>query len=164
MAQVYAGFSAPRYESESRASVELLKYVENSLDSVLLSFWNEVLFYAMKVGLDSSDFAKMLSVFPDRPKFASTVRAPGKAFGMWCLPKDLTAIVSEIEKCGALSGTLSGALETNLLVTKVLGEGGESSTALLVHDDRNRVSLTADGYLQLRNAINVLRAEPTNER
>ncbi len=156
---LYKGVAGPRFESRSRTAVELLKYIENALDAVLLSFWNEMLLLGGDLGLAAPEFQEILARLPDRVKFASSVRAPGKAFGLWCLPKDLAAILHEFIARDLPAGTLAGALETNRFASELLGVGEESSTVLISHDDRYRSLLTPEGRAQLENAFELVRAQ-----
>ncbi len=131
LAEIYRGGSVPSFVVESRATVELLKYAENAFDAVTISFWNELLNYAFALGLQASDFEYLLDRFGDRPKFASAMRVPGRAFGLWCLPKDLTALLAEMRTAGVSSHTLAGAATTNTEAEAFHGQGTSSSVDLL---------------------------------
>ena len=89
MTEIYHDVVAPRYVTESRTSVELLKYVENTLDAMLISYWNEILEYSVSLGLETEEVLRLIEKIGDREKFQTVSRVPGMAFGLWCLPKDL---------------------------------------------------------------------------
>jgi UDP-glucose 6-dehydrogenase len=87
LARLYSGFpGSPCFASDSYEAVELLKYIENSIDAVLISLWNEFLCLADALGVSRSDFLEVLRATPDRDRFATTVRVPGGAFGLGCDP------------------------------------------------------------------------------
>lgn len=124
---LYANFPGSRYLADDFRPVELLKYMENAIDAVLISLSNEFLSIADKVGMSRLDFIEMLGAISDRPKFATTVRVGGQAFGMWCLPKDLAAIAAEFPE---ITQTMQAALRTNLVVSSEFGENKIPGTSL----------------------------------
>jgi len=152
MESVYAGLAGPVFTTSSRRTVELLKYVENALDSTLLSFWNEILLYARELNISADDFGGLLDRIGDRPKFSSAARVPGRAFGLWCLPKDLTALIHEMATVGSPTGTLEGAWHTNEAVKRLYGEGEFGSTELLSYVD-GRCKLSSKGISQISKAL-----------
>ncbi len=111
--ELYAGFDAPILEMERYEPVELLKYIENGIDAVLISLWNEFLAIADQCGVSREDFITLIDALPQRRRFATTVRVPGQAFGLWCLPKDLAALIRAFP--GQLE-VLSAAEQTNGIV------------------------------------------------
>jgi GDP-mannose 6-dehydrogenase len=151
---------APRFVAESRSLVELLKYVENALDALLLSFWNDVLRFAHTLKIAPEDFCDLLGAIGDRAKFRSCARVPGRAFGLWCLPKDLDAFIAEFEAAGLEGATLRAARHVNGVTRKTLGEGGESSIALFTHGPT--ISLTDRGKEQVQSAFGRLDAPESN--
>jgi UDP-glucose 6-dehydrogenase len=132
---VHASQECPRLVTNSRAAVEFIKMVENCLDGVLISFWNEMAYIAADIGIEVDDFRQILERIGDRPKFAGVARVPGRAFGLWCLPKDLRAVIYEAQLREVPVSTLHGAWTTNELVENSLGVGMEGGAQLFEIDD-----------------------------
>ena len=159
MLDIYRGVDGPPFIADSRVSVELLKYAENALDAVLISFWNELLIYGCSLGMSPDEFGFLLNGFGERAKFASGMRVPGRTFALWCLPKDLRALVFEMVAAKLPVNTLEGALETNRTLEEVLGAGSNASIELF--DESNpRLRLRRHGYEQVDAAMARLAAEP----
>lgn len=130
MQEIYRNIKAPRYVTESRTSVELLKYVENTLDAMLISYWNEILEYAVSLGLGTEEVIRLLEKIGDREKFRTVSRVPGKAFGLWCLPKDLRAIIADMKKRNISPNLMEGILSTNVSFERQIGIGVTPAQAL----------------------------------
>lgn len=114
MTEIYHGIEAPRYITESRTSVELLKYVENTIDAMLISYWNEILEYSVSLGLETEEVLRLIEKIGEREKFQTVSRVPGMAFGLWCLPKDLRAMIIDMKKRGVSPNTMEGVWNTNV--------------------------------------------------
>ncbi len=139
---------SPRYVSSSFEAVELLKYVENTIDTVLISLWNEYLAYADAIGLDRAYFVELCSAIIERDRFATTLRVPGGAFGKWCLPKDLKALLQSFEQHGVDAQVLEGADATNDSVAATVGENPVPTRNLLnLADGRTRLAPVAQDFL-----------------
>lgn len=110
------------FRSTEWETVEYLKYVENCIDAVLVSLWNEFLALGEAVGLSSEDTCQLMNRLGDRPRFSSAVRVPGGAFGKWCLPKDLKALIFEARSKGTPHNVLEAADRTNDWVRANWGE------------------------------------------
>ena len=123
MTEIYHDVVAPRYVTESRTSVELLKYVENTLDAMLISYWNEILEYSVSLGLETEEVLRLIEKIGDREKFQTVSRVPGMAFGLWCLPKDLRALMIDMKKRGISPNLMEGILNTNVDFEKKTGIG-----------------------------------------
>lgn len=150
MQRVHDGMSSPLFMA-ARSTVELLKYAENLIDYLLVSFWNELAAYAARSRITDEEFILLLDRMNDRNKFASVARVPGKAVGMWCLPKDIRAMVAEMNRIGTPSHTLRGAMETNNWIDSILAVGTQGSTALF-DDSGGRISILDNGKEQIRRA------------
>lgn len=148
MEEIYRDVKAPRYVTENRTSVELLKYVENTLDAMLISYWNEILEYAVSLGLESNEVIYLLEKIGDREKFQSVSRVPGKAFGLWCLPKDLRALIIDMKKKEVYPSLMEGILNTNISFEKQVGIGLTPAQALWEMSDGN-VRVLEEGKHQI---------------
>jgi UDP-glucose 6-dehydrogenase len=150
--RAYQSFDSPFFVSENYEAVELLKYFENVVDAVLISLWNEFLTIADHLGVPRLEFSRLIDCMPDRDKFRSVVRIPGQAFGMWCLPKDIAAIVHAF---GSLEiNVIKAAKATNTAVHMLYGENHNSSTEMFVFQD-GKLKLTTLGYAYLDAARKV---------
>lgn len=123
MSEIYHDIMAPRYITENRTSVELLKYVENTIDAMLISYWNEILEYSVSLGLDMGEILRLIEKIGDRKKFQTVSRVPGMAFGLWCLPKDLRALINEMKKKNITCSFMEGIWDTNLKFEQQVGVG-----------------------------------------
>jgi nucleotide sugar dehydrogenase len=123
--------SSELFRTSNLEAVEYLKYVENCMDAVLISLWNEFFAYGIGVGLSIDDIIHVMERLGDRPRFASTVRVPGGAFGKWCLPKDLDALVCDARARGIPFNVLEAASMTNDWVRKTWGENPHAFHDLL---------------------------------
>ena len=101
------------------------------MDAVLISLWNEFFASGIGVGLSIDDIIRVMERLGDRPRFASTVRVPGGAFGKWCLPKDLDALVCDARARGITFNVLEAASMTNDWVRKTWGENPHAFHDLL---------------------------------
>lgn len=123
MLEIYHDIMAPRYVTESRTSVELLKYVENTIDAMLISYWNEILAYSVSLGLETNEILRLIEKIGDRKKFQTVSRVPGMAFGLWCLPKDLRALIIDMKKRNISPNLMEGIWNTNVNFEQQVGVG-----------------------------------------
>lgn len=139
--------------SEDYESAEMLKYIENVTDAVLISLWNEFLGLADRLGMPRAAFLKMANEITTRDRFATTVRAPGGAFGLECLPKDLAALTWLARSVGAPAETMAGAVATNTRLTEEWGPNDIPARALLSSTEgRVTISATGANYLLASSA------------
>ena len=89
-------------------------------------------------------------------KFASVARVPGHAFGLWCLPKDLSALHAALCTADTPRGTIGGALQSNVAIEALLGVGRSPGTSLFEYHD-GRFHLTDQGTAQVQAAFAALR-------
>lgn len=150
---IYDGLDTPFFVTEDTKTVELLKYIENTIDAMLISYWNEMLLYSSHLSISAEDFVKLVEHIGDRDKFKTVSRIPGKAFGMWCLPKDLRAIIHEMMKCGISPNVLIGTLSTNDQFCIHAGVGEIPGQELWVHD-HNTVRILDSGKKQILDSLN----------
>ena len=148
--QIYSDVIAPRFVTDDATCVELLKYIENSMDSLLISYWNEIATYSKTIGISEDDFIFLLEHFCDKEKFKSTVRIPGQAFGLWCLPKDLQAFIVEMRRRGIPSSVLDGVQDVNKRFAMIEGVG-EIPAQELIEFDNGRVTLLKKGIEQVES-------------
>ena len=148
MKEIYRGVKAPKYVTENRTSVELLKYVENTLDAMLISYWNEILEYAVFLGLETEEVVSLLEKIGEREKFQTVSRVPGKAFGLWCLPKDLRALIINMKEKGVSPNIMEGILHTNVKLEHQMGIGLVPAQALWEMSD-GHVRILKDGKQQI---------------
>ena len=92
--QLYAPFNKPIFRTDLKTA-EFIKYASNCCLASRISFWNEMFLVCQKTGVDSDCVAKIVGM-DKRIGTYGTVH--GKAFGGKCLPKDLKAFISCIEK------------------------------------------------------------------
>lgn len=145
---IYDGIEAPRYVSSDYKSVELLKYVENTIDGLLMSYWNEIIRYAKTIGIASDEIVHLIELIGDREKFRSVSRVPGKAFGLWCIPKDLDALMCEMKQNGINPYIMEGIKQENAMMEKLTGIGTSPAQSLWAVID-NHVQVLEDGKKQI---------------
>ena len=144
--KIYHSINAPKYITTCRTSVELLKYVENTLDAMLISYWNEILEYAGSLNIDDTEIIRLIERIGDRKKFKTVSRVPGMAFGLWCLPKDLNALIVEMKKKGVSVNLMEGILATNIEFERKVGIGLVPAKSLW--------KITNDNFCILEDGIN----------
>lgn len=86
---LYKPFNAPIIFTDSATS-EFLKLASNAVLSSYISMWNQIKPIADKIGVNSHQVAKMLTLDPRISKYGTL---HGKKFGGFCLPKDLETII-----------------------------------------------------------------------
>lgn len=145
---IYKGINSKRYITDSRTSVELLKYIENTIDALLISYWNEILRYAKSINLEPIELIKIIEQIGDREKFQTVSRIPGKAFGLWCLPKDINALVYEMKRKSIKANVLEGVISTNLEFENEIGIGMSPAQSLWEISDGD-FHVLQDGYNQI---------------
>lgn len=150
---LYADIVAPRFVTPSTVCVELLKYVENSIDALLISYWNEIATFSKAIGLSVEDFELLLEHLCDKDKFKSTVRVPGHAFGLWCLPKDLQALIYEMNTRAIPSSVLNGVSDVNKRFAITEGVG-EVPAQELIDFTNGKTTILKKGKEQIRNYWN----------
>ena len=87
---IFRHFDGPIYWSTWEGA-ELAKYADNALSATLISYWNEIFILAQTLGVDSEWICRTVDA---DPLYRSVFRFFGKAFGGFCLPKDLSALRS----------------------------------------------------------------------
>jgi len=88
---VYEKYDAPRFRLEL-SEAELVKYCDNLLHALKITFANEVAAIAKSVGLDARLLADVYCS-DTKLNISPHYLRPGFAFGGSCLPKDLRAIL-----------------------------------------------------------------------
>ncbi len=122
------------FESNCLKTVELFKYIENCTDSVLISLWNEYLRISDSLNISREQFFEIMENFTKRERFSSALRIPSKAFGLWCLPKDISALVHQANDNNIQTHVLDGAIKTNLDVSDLFGINDIPTEELLKYE------------------------------
>lgn len=151
LSEVYKDFEAPIYISDCFESVEILKYIENVIDAVLVSLWNEFLTVADALSISRGEFTRLMDILVERSKFGTAIRVPGQAFGLWCLPKDLAAFANAFEDCAIQ--VIKAALATNQHIFNKYGENGYAGTELFTVNN-GKIELTSVGREYILNVRN----------
>lgn len=151
LGKIYEQIKAPRFITDNMSSVELLKYIENTMDSMLISYWNLMLEYASHVGISSDDFIAILEKIGDRQKFQTVSRVPGKAFGLWCLPKDALALRFELRRKGICSSLLDGIIQVNKHMESLVGVGNTPADHLWRPTSDTTFTILEAGKKQIEN-------------
>lgn len=118
-------------ESTCLKSIELMKYIENCTDAVLISLWNEYLSIADSIGIQRENFFEIMTQIPQREKFSTVLRVPSRAYSLWCLPKDISALSFQAAKNHVETHVLDGAIKTNKLFEQKNGANTIPSDQLL---------------------------------
>ena len=99
---------------------ELIKYARNCFLSTKVSFFNEIEEFCRKVGINYN-MIRDLVVLDERIGSSHSV-VPGqdghRGFGGTCLPKDIHALVHEMENSGMKSIILNAVIERNELIDR----------------------------------------------
>ena len=79
---LYYSITAPRFITDNCTTIELLKYIENTMDAMLITYWNSILEYSASLQISSSDLEMLIEHTGEKDKFRNVARVPGKAFGL----------------------------------------------------------------------------------
>ncbi len=149
---LYANITAPRFITDSYTTVELLKYIENTIDAMLIAYWNSILEYSSILKLSSNDLEMLIEHTSEKDKFQNIARVPGKAFGLWCLPKDLHALIYEMNKSGIDSTLFEAINSINKRFDRLVGTGEVPAQELIVFENGNAI-IQEKGKQQIQNAL-----------
>jgi nucleotide sugar dehydrogenase len=120
MRRVYEWIPDDRIFVSTPTTIEVAKYIENALQSSLLSFWNNAWLVARKAEVEEH-FPELLRIVCKTPDLSVTGRVPGQAFGGACLPKDIRALVVWCDENGVSCPFFSGVKEMNELMEELYG-------------------------------------------
>ncbi len=125
VSRIFGEFDGPIFYGDYE-TVELIKYADNVLSAVLVSYWNELFLITKqleKLGyrVDSDRIARAIDL--SSPHLRSIYRFHGKAYGGSCLPKDTEAFRNWAAKeLGYLPLIVDAAHKVNLKMRKRYGE------------------------------------------
>ena len=125
VSRIFGEFDGPIFYGDYE-TVELIKYADNVLSAVLISYWNELFLITKqleKLGyrVDSDRIARAIDL--SSPHLRSIYRFHGKAYGGSCLPKDTEAFRNWAAKeLGYLPLIVDAAHKVNLHMRKRYGE------------------------------------------
>jgi UDPglucose 6-dehydrogenase len=91
---LYNPLNKPIFRTDLKTA-ELIKYASNCMFATKISYWNEIFLICEKLGIDSQKVADIVGLDPRIGRYGTV---HGKAFGGKCLPKDLKAFISFVEK------------------------------------------------------------------
>jgi len=91
---LYNPLNKPIFRTDLKTA-ELIKYSSNCMLATKISYWNEIFLICEKLGVDSQKVADIVGLDPRIGRYGTV---HGKAFGGKCLPKDLKAFISFVEK------------------------------------------------------------------
>lgn len=91
---IFKPLKVPIFRTNPKTA-EMIKYASNCCLSSKLSYWNEIYMICEKYGIDGKFVAKVASNDKRIGKYGIV---SGHAFGGKCLPKDLQAFISHVEK------------------------------------------------------------------
>ncbi len=113
LAAIYAGFPGAMVRTDLETA-EMVKYTDNAWHALKIGFANEIGNIAKAFGIDGH---QVMDIFcKDRKlNIAPTYLRPGFAFGGYCLPKDLRALVSAARHMEVSTPILSSVLPSNAL-------------------------------------------------
>jgi GDP-mannose 6-dehydrogenase len=113
LAAIYAGFPGALVRTDLETA-EMVKYTDNAWHALKIGFANEIGNIGKAFGVDAH---QVMDIFcKDRKlNISPTYLRPGFAFGGYCLPKDLRALVSAARKMEVTTPILSSVLPSNEL-------------------------------------------------
>jgi UDPglucose 6-dehydrogenase/GDP-mannose 6-dehydrogenase len=124
LAALYASWpQAPKLLTNTRTA-EMIKYASNSVLATMISFSNEIARLCTAVGgidvVDVMHGVHQAAYFTSKLPDGREIRAPitsflgaGCGFGGSCLPKDVSALVAQGERCGVPMQLLDSVLKIN---------------------------------------------------
>lgn len=102
---LYKPFNAPIIFTDTKTS-EFLKLASNAILSSYISMWNQLKLIADKLGINSHQVAKILTLDPRISKYGTL---HGEAFRGFCLPKDLKTL-SKVAQDNNVNWTMLDAI------------------------------------------------------
>jgi len=111
LASIYAGFPGALVRTDLETA-EMVKYTDNAWHALKIGFANEIGNISKAFGVDAH---QVMDIFcKDRKlNIAPTYLRPGFAFGGYCLPKDLRALLSAARKLEVTTPILGAVLPSN---------------------------------------------------
>lgn len=111
LASLYADISAPLVRTDLETA-EMIKYADNAWHALKIGFANEIGNLCKAVSIDAHE---LMNIFCLDRKLNVSPRylKPGFAFGGYCLPKDLRALVNKAGKLEVAIPILSSILPSN---------------------------------------------------
>jgi UDP-glucose 6-dehydrogenase len=125
LTRIFAEFDGPIFYG-TYETVELLKYADNALSAVLISYWNEIFLITKqleKLGyhVNSDRIARAIDL--SSPHWRSIYRFHGKAYSGPCLPKDTEALRNwSTKELGYLPLIIDATHRVNLHMRKRYGD------------------------------------------
>ena len=92
--ELYKPLNKPIFRTDLKTA-ELIKYASNCMLATKISYWNEIFLICKELGIDSQGVANIVGLDPRIGRYGTV---HGKAFGGKCLPKDLKAFISFVDK------------------------------------------------------------------
>lgn len=102
---LYKPFNAPIIFTDTKTS-EFMKLASNAILSSYISMWNQLKLIADKLGVNSHQVAKVLTLDPRISKYGTI---HGKRYGGFCLPKDLKTL-SKVAQDNNVNWTMLDAI------------------------------------------------------
>lgn len=105
------------YQSSAKEA-ELAKYMENAFFATKVVFCNEFYDIAKKLGVDYNVARELWLADPRIGPYHTFVYDDSRGFGGSCLPKDISAIISQAKKIGADTTLLESVVEKNKMLKR----------------------------------------------
>lgn len=121
---------------------ELAKYVSNNMQSVILSFLNEVYVMAKEVGADPK---WIIETMVAEKSLGCLYRVVGKAYGPGRMRDDLSALLAWVRERGLWMVMQQAAQVTNTMMECRFGVESRSTKELLRERDFRKVSKSLEG-------------------
>jgi GDP-mannose 6-dehydrogenase len=108
---LYKSLSAPVSRTDPKTAA-LVKYFSNTFHALKVAFGNEVGTFCRELGVDGGE---LMDIFCRDSKLNISPRylKPGFAFGGSCLPKDVKALVAEVNRRGLQTHLIESILPSN---------------------------------------------------
>jgi GDP-mannose 6-dehydrogenase len=153
---VYEKYDAPRFRLEL-SEAEMVKYCDNLLHALKITFANEVAAVAKSIGVDARRVAEVYCA-DTKLNISPAYLSPGFAFGGSCLPKDLRAILKFASLKSLRLPMLQAVLESNdvqiqTLVSRVLAHNPKTVGMVGLAFKPNTDDMRESPYVKVAKAL-----------
>ncbi len=149
---LYEPFGGDLRSFPDSTTAELVKCAHNLFNASKISFWNEILLVAERLGVDLRDVAETVANSAEGSFSPAYGIRAGQPYGGACLPKDTRGFLGFAEELGVDMPVLRATVRVNELMGETGALPASGSTAASTNGHRDEVDLReAEDLVSLRS-------------